>query len=105
MTMFLRFARDRASRWPFQLVAAVIAAGVATFSLVGGNAVPSSTHSALPPVVAVFTGEIDGGTPVYHLPSISVSADPSVVAVEAQRREARDARIFRAREARADSPG
>ena len=95
MTTLYRLMRDRASRSPFQIVAVIIVAGIAAVAFVGGSAVPAAAPSALPPVIGVFTGQIDRGIPVYRLPSISVSADRSVVA--------RDARAARAREAGAGS--
>ncbi len=91
MTMLYRLVRDRVSRSPFQFVVAIIVAGVAALSFIGGDVVPAAARSAPPPVVGVFTGEIDRGIPVYRLPSISVSADRSVGARDAQLRHAQDA--------------
>jgi hypothetical protein len=90
MTTLYRLARDRASRSAFQILGAIIVAGIAAVAFVGGSAVPAAAPSALPPVVGVFTGRFDRGIPVYRLPSISVSADRGVAA--------RDARALRARE-------
>ena len=95
MTTIYCLLRDRVSRSPFQFVAAIVAAGLAAVWLVGGEVVRPTAHSPLPPVVGVFTGQLDGGIPVYRLPPISVSADRSVAA--------RDAEAARAREARAPS--
>jgi hypothetical protein len=99
MTMLYRLARDLVSRSPFQFVAAIIVvAGFAAVSFVGGDILPAIARSGLAPMVGVFTGQVDGGIPVYRLPAISVSANRSVATRDAQRRDARDARALRARE-------
>jgi hypothetical protein len=106
MTTLPALTRSRAVRAALRLLAAIWIAADAGAALPQPAATLAGEHSAGAPVVAVFTGQFERGAPVYRLPSLTVSAPRrSVAALEgaAPKREPRDARAFRARDARRPS--
>ena len=95
-----RFVADSA-RLSVALLAAVVI--VVATPAVGGDAIgpaPTSTGLAQERMVGVFTGEFVNGTPVYRLPSISVSASRTADLAKIEREE----RLTRARQARTRTP-
>lgn len=80
MTMLPK--RDRLSRWASSALAVAGCALAATLVYADCRIAASAGDSGQKTVVAEFTGELDRGTPVYRLPSISVSVKRSILALE-----------------------
>lgn len=82
-----RLASD-AARLSMALLAAVVI--VAATPAAGGDAAAgpaTGTASAQEPIVGQFTGKFVNGTPVYRLPSISISASRTAELARIEREE------------------
>ena len=74
--------RDRLSLWLSSALAAAGLALAAALVYADCRIAADAGDAAQKTVVAEFTGELERGTPVYRLPSISVSVKRSVLALE-----------------------
>jgi hypothetical protein len=82
MTTFPALTRSRAVRSILRLLTAIWIATGSTAALPQPMTALAGERSSQPPVLAVFTGQFDRGTPIYRLPSITVSGRRNVAALE-----------------------
>jgi hypothetical protein len=82
MTTFPALTRSRAVRSILRLLTAIWIATGSTASLPQPMTAIAGERSSRPLVLAVSTGQFDRGTPIYRLPSITVSARRNVAALE-----------------------